>query len=61
MISTSIPLLIRELVDKQSANQDSFVLPLPAASTKGRAAASEERRSGWDPYEIWRTRVRGFK
>jgi hypothetical protein len=44
-------------------------LPLPAAAANGdflKAAAVAEkplrpRAAGWDPYEVWRTRVRSTK
>ncbi len=41
-----------ELAHSSAANEDSF----PAGNP--RDAAPVARKQGWDPYEVWRTRVR---
>jgi hypothetical protein len=41
-----------ELVSMIAANEDAF------ANGKGMPQSREESRTGWNPYDIWRTRVK---
>ena len=33
--------------------------PMPTAANEEFVAAAAHRSTGWDPFEVWRTRVRG--